>query len=120
MSLHAGLQAWLPVQGVSGPIIVGAIPQDVYEALIIYPTGGKAPDHQVGARFPTVQITALSLDFARAEDLAQQVYTLLSGTGPHLMGDQPVGRTYANQEPFHLGPDERQRHRWVCNYRSVI
>ena len=120
-SFYAGLLAWLPTQGITTvPVIVGELPAEVYEAVIIAPTGSwKKPAPLIEARFPSVQITVVSRSYSTAEATAQAIFALLNGTGPHTMGTQPVGRVYAAQDPFPLAADARQRHRWVCNYNAV-
>lgn len=120
-SFALALATWLPTRDVLVPAIVGQLPAGVNEAVIIVPTGSwKRPAPKSGARFPSVQVTVISQSYATADTLATQIFDLLNGTGPHVMGLLTVGRVYAAQEPFQLAEDERQRQRFVANYRAVI
>ncbi len=97
----------------------------------IHEYGGRSPAFNLGNtstpswEYPRVQIVDRSTDYQKARNAAEDWYRLLmaqtnvtikptsSATGTRYLSITPL------QNPFYLGVDENNRHRFACNYETM-
>lgn len=119
MSVLTDLRDHLTAQGVTAPIARGDRPDKPDELLTLQTYGGPPGELRDQRGLPAderlaVQVVARAATQAAAETLARQAWSAL-----HFRHETLNGNRYAwcraNQAPYHLGTDERDRHMVAFN-----
>lgn len=119
---HKNLADYLEDQGhgtVGTDIFVGKLPTEApNNCIIVYDTGGVAPDTYIPTRNPSTQIYVRNISYnsgkQKIEDIVGSLHT--KSNFYIIENEQYVYYCRLIQEPSHIGQDENDRQEFTANF----
>ena len=112
----------LIVNGVTATIYIDFFPAEPDTAILLRGYAGQMPDVQHLYDRPSLQVITRSSSYVTARDTIYSIFHVLHGKTMHsnVSGLANVIDLYANQSPYFIGRDDRDRSTFTQNYRMEI
>ncbi len=119
---HKNLAEYLEDEGhgtVGTNIFIGKIPSEApNNCVIVYDTGGVAPDTYIPTRSPSAQIYVRNTSYETGKEKIEAIVSSLHKEANFSIqtGEQYVYYAKLMQEPSHIGQDENDRQEFSANF----
>jgi hypothetical protein len=95
-------------------------PDTPNNCLVIRDTGGPPPDKYIPTADPTFQILVRNISYPAAQDIVDQIVTLLHQKAGVTLGDHYYYSIFLLGEPGYIGKDEKNRYEFSANFIAHI